>query len=352
MILRKPDFYDTFKCIASQCTDTCCVGWEIDVDRNSQEVYNKVAGTFGEKLRANIEDGHFKLLPHDRCPFLTGVNLCEIYTNLGEGALCDICREHPRFVEVYGDIMERGLGLCCEEATRLLLAGNGPLAFVSEECDEPEDELSEDDREICNEVLYEREYIFRTLADFDKPFGNRLYDAFGYTGDKPFAPLNDARGLYELLAKTESFGPAWDEALARIKAHVDAAGAIQDAAQSKTAAGVKNITGVENAARLQDEGYFSETECARLLAYLVYRHYAKCLFEGREEGKRNFALFFWNAARFFTRELAGIPAPETNSAAPEGQTAQRVKINAIKILSRQLEYSEENMEIIEKELDG
>lgn len=334
MILRKPDFYDSFKCIASRCTDTCCVGWEIDVDRNSQEVYNKVAGTFGEKLRANIEDGHFKLLPHDRCPFLTGGNLCEIYTNLGEGALCDICREHPRFVEVYGNVMERGLGLCCEEATRLLLAGNGPLAFVNEECDEPEDELSEDDREICNEVLYEREYIFRTLADFDKPFGNRLYDAFGYTGDKPFAPLNDARGLYELLAKTESFGPAWDEALTRIK------------------------ESIENAAGLQDEGNFSETESARLLAYLVYRHYAKSLFEGREEGKRNFAVFFWNAARFFTRELAGIPAPEINditalnSAAPEGQTAQRVKINAIKILSRQLEYSEENMELIESELDA
>lgn len=334
MILRKPDFYDSFKCIASRCTDTCCVGWEIDVDRNSQEVYNKVAGTFGEKLRANIEDGHFKLLPHDRCPFLTGGNLCEIYTNLGEDALCDICREHPRFVEVYGNVMERGLGLCCEEATRLLLAGNGPLAFVNEECDEPEDELSEDDREICNEVLYEREYIFRTLADFDKPFGNRLYDAFGYTGDKPFAPLNDARGLYELLAKTESFGPAWDEALTRIK------------------------ESIENAAGLQDEGNFSETESARLLAYLVYRHYAKSLFEGREEGKRNFAVFFWNAARFFTRELAGIPAPEINditalnSAAPEGQTAQRVKINAIKILSRQLEYSEENMELIESELDA
>lgn len=336
MILRKPDFYDTFKCIASQCTDTCCVGWEIDVDRNSQEVYNKVAGTFGEKLRANIEDGHFKLLPHDRCPFLTSGNLCEIYTNLGEGALCDICREHPRFVEVYGDVMERGLGLCCEEATRLLLAGNGPLAFVSEECDEPEDELSEDDREICNEVLYEREYIFRTLADFDKPFGNRLYDAFGYTGDKPFAPLNDARGLYELLAKTESFGPAWDEALTRIK------------------------ESIENAAGLQDEGYFSETESARLLAYLVYRHYAKCLFEGREEGKRNFALFFWNAVRFFTRELAGIPAFETNDACNSATglnsaaqaNALREKINAIKILSRQLEYSEENMELIESELDA
>lgn len=323
MILRKPDFYDSFRCIASRCTDTCCIGWEIDVDKASQEAYNKAAGTFGDKLRANIEEGHFRLLPHDRCPFLTKENLCEIYTNLGEGALCDICREHPRFVEVYGDIMERGLGLCCEEATRLLLAGKGPLAIVNEECDEPEDELGEEDREMRDQVLYEREYIFRTLADFDKPFGNRLYDAFGYTGDKPFAPLNNARGLYELLARTESFGPAWGEALDRIKARLDAASA-------------------ENAVRIQDEGYFSETESARLLAYLVYRHYAKCLFEGREAGKRNFALFFWNTVRYFTRELAETTAPD----------ATVIKINAIKILSRQLEYSEENMEFIESELDN
>ena len=76
MILRKPDFYDSFKCIASRCSDTCCVGWEIDIDEASQEAYRKVAGAFGDKLRENIEDGHFKLLPHDRCPFLDKGNLC------------------------------------------------------------------------------------------------------------------------------------------------------------------------------------------------------------------------------------------------------------------------------------
>ena len=123
MILRKPDFYDRFQCIASRCTDTCCVGWEIDIDEASLEAYNKVAGAFGERLRANIEDGHFKLLPHDRCPFLDKDNLCEVYQNLGEDALCDICTEHPRFVEVFGDIMERGSGFavkkphaCCLKA--------------------------------------------------------------------------------------------------------------------------------------------------------------------------------------------------------------------------------------------
>ena len=321
MLLRKPDFYDKFKCTASRCSDTCCVGWEIDVDEASQEAYRKVTGAFGDKLRANIEDGHFKLLPHDRCPFLDKNNLCEIYKHLGEGALCDICREHPRFVEVYGDIMEKGLGLCCEEAARLLLEGEGPLGFVTEDCDEPEDEIDEDDRKIRDQVLYEREAIFNIIADTSKPFSNRLYEAFGYTeqicsGEGDSGPLKNSREMVELLAKTESFGPAWDEALARIQASVGA---------------------------VRDQGFFSENESARLLAYLIYRHYAKCLFEGREQGKRLFAVFFWNVARFFTRELAGTM---------DGATPETIKINAIKILSRQLEYAEENMVIIEAALDG
>jgi len=321
MILRKPDFYDSFKCIAGQCTDTCCVGWEIDVDEASQEAYRKVAGTFGNKLRANIEDGHFKLQPHDRCPFLDNNNLCEIFANLGEGALCNICREHPRFVEVFGDIMEKGIGLCCEEAVKLLLEGEGPLTFTVEECDEPEDELDDDDREIRDQVLYERERIFASLADSSQTFQERLHDAFGFSTDNPFAPLKDANAYVELLANTESFGPAWDEALARIKERI--------------AAGPVN-----------DQGFFSDNESARILAYLVYRHYAKCLFDGYEQGKRLFAVFFWNAVRFFTRELAG------DATHPVQDSDFAIKINAIKILSRQLEYCEENMKRIEGALDS
>ena len=321
MILRKPDFYDRFKCIAGRCTDTCCVGWEIDVDDDSQEAYRKVTGAFGDKLRENIEDGHFKLQPHDRCPFLDKGNLCEIFTNLGEGSLCNICREHPRFVEVYGDIMEKGIGLCCEEAVRLLLEGEGPLAFTGEECDEPEDEIDDDDREIRDQVLYERERIFANLADSSITFQERLCDAFGFSEDNPFVPLEDVNAYVELLAKTESFGPAWDEALARLKEHI-AAGPISD------------------------QGFFSENESMRILAYLVYRHYAKCLFDGYEQGKRLFAVFFWNVVRLFTRELAG------DATHPVQDNDSAIKINAIKILSRQLEYCEENMQRIESALDS
>lgn len=35
MKLLKPDFYDGFACIASRCRDTCCAGWEIEVDEET-----------------------------------------------------------------------------------------------------------------------------------------------------------------------------------------------------------------------------------------------------------------------------------------------------------------------------
>ena len=321
MILRKPDFYDKFKCTASRCSDTCCVGWEIDIDKDSLDAYRKVAGVFGDKLRANIEDGHFKLQPHDRCPFLDKENLCEIYTHLGEDALCDICTEHPRFVEVFGDMMERGIGLCCEEAARLLFAGKGPLQFVTCECDEPEDELDEDDIEVRDQVLYMRDDFFNTLADSDMKFGNKLYNVFGYTGENPFAPFESVEDFVDQLAKTISYGPAWDAALARIQNRIKAPSSPQ-----------------ERVARIEDEGCFSENDSVRLLAYLIYRHYAKSLYDGLEQGKLQFALFFWNVARFFTKELAG-DAPGD------------IKVNAVKILSKQLEYCEENMAMIETALD-
>ena len=330
MYLRKPIFYDQFKCTASKCSDTCCVGWEIDVDKVSQKKYRKAAGPFGDKLRENIVDGHFKLLPHDRCPFLDSENLCEIYKHLGEKALCDICREHPRFVEVYGDIMERGLGLCCEEAARLLLESKGPLEFTLETTNDPEDEIGPDDIEIRDQVLSARKMIFDELANKEKPLEKRLYNAFGYTSENPFAPLKDASAYQELLSRTESFGPAWENALARIKKRIENS----------------SMGNREAEQEVFDEGFFSEDESIRILAYLIFRHYAKCLFDGREQGKLQFALFFWNTLRFFTKELAG-DAPNIYGV----NAKDSIKINAIKILSRQLEYSEENMELIEEELE-
>ena len=56
MILRYPSYYKRFSCIAQRCEDTCCAGWEIDIDDRSYQYYMSVEGEFGERLRRSIRE--------------------------------------------------------------------------------------------------------------------------------------------------------------------------------------------------------------------------------------------------------------------------------------------------------
>ena len=133
MVFIKPDYFDEFHCTASACSDTCCAGWEIEVDETTAGMYREIGGPFGQRLREKLavtpEECYFPL-ENGRCPFLDRDNLCEIIKNLGEEALCDICREHPRFYHWYGDVTEVGLGLCCEEAVKLVFRSPEKTKFI------------------------------------------------------------------------------------------------------------------------------------------------------------------------------------------------------------------------------
>ena len=50
MKIVKPIYYKDFKCIADKCSDTCCAGWDVDVDEQSYEFYKKQKGEIGERL--------------------------------------------------------------------------------------------------------------------------------------------------------------------------------------------------------------------------------------------------------------------------------------------------------------
>lgn len=118
-----PNYYEKFKCIADKCKHSCCVGWEIDIDEDTMDLYNSLDGEWGKKIRSNIcgEPPHFVLAEDERCPFLNQNGLCDIVCEFGEEGLCDICYLHPRFNNDYNGFTETGLGLCCEEAVRIIL---------------------------------------------------------------------------------------------------------------------------------------------------------------------------------------------------------------------------------------
>ena len=134
-----PDYYSGFRCIADACQNTCCRGWEIELDRRTAAFYIKLSGKEGVlsgKLKKALsfpegkeEKAHIVLREDGRCPFLTENGLCELITEYGEDVLSEICREHPRFRNMYGNIEETGLGLCCEEAARIILSKKGTVTY-------------------------------------------------------------------------------------------------------------------------------------------------------------------------------------------------------------------------------
>ncbi len=163
MKLIAPVYYKKFRCIADKCSHSCCIGWEIDIDDYTYGCYKKHKGVLAERFEKSIScEGapHFILDDKERCPFLNENNLCDIYATLGEDALCQICTDHPRFRNYYSNQIEIGLGLCCEEACRIILSENDYSLEVVE--DDGDDLKFTENENLFFDV---RNDIFQTLTD-------------------------------------------------------------------------------------------------------------------------------------------------------------------------------------------
>lgn len=177
MIFRYPVYYDSFHCIADRCEDTCCAGWEIDIDDESYDYYMSVPGEFGERLRKSIREyksededayeSHGFILKEDkRCPFLNDQGLCDMYRELGEGALCDVCTDTPRNILEYGRERELAISASCPEAGRLIYGSEQPVAFVERDIDEELDfEETDEEVEFAHAIRGARDRAIRILQN-------------------------------------------------------------------------------------------------------------------------------------------------------------------------------------------
>ena len=128
-----PSYYPAFHCIADKCSHTCCACWEVGIDAKTLKKYKKLDTPLGMRIKNHIaedkEGARFALLD-ERCPMLSECGLCDIITELGEEYIPEICRLHPRFKNVLSDRCEIGLGLCCEEVARLVISQKEPFSLI------------------------------------------------------------------------------------------------------------------------------------------------------------------------------------------------------------------------------
>ena len=180
MLIRKPYYFDDFRCIAGACPDSCCKEWEVQVDAQAAEYYRSLSGPLGDRLREVLreEDGENLMTIIDgRCPMWRQDGLCRIQAELGEEALCKTCREFPRLTHDFGDFVEYGLELSCPEAARFILEAH-PEPLL--EAGEPEEDLAEYDGEAMEILLSTRKKALDLLSHPEAPVGETLVQLLLY----------------------------------------------------------------------------------------------------------------------------------------------------------------------------
>ena len=235
-----PDYYKEFSCIAGECKHNCCIGWEIDIDGETAEKYKNVGGELGKRLKNNISKGenpHFILGERERCPFLNGQNLCDIICELGEGALCAICAEHPRFHNELPDRIESGLGLTCEAAGRIILGKKSPLVLIGE-------------GETDDEIIILRNKALAVLINREKRLDERISHMLMLVGGT--LPKKSLAEWAEIYLDLERLDDGWTKLLEKVR----------DVGE-KIDFSTFNI-------------YMAERTCEfeQLAAYFIYRHFA------------------------------------------------------------------------------
>lgn len=209
MKIRVPDYFNDFKCIASECEDTCCAGWGIVIDEESYNRYMKVQGEFGERLRSEIvTEGseNIFVLKGDDCPFLTENKMCDIYNNLGEDSLCYTCRQYPRVMEEFGSLREICLSLSCPEACRIILRSDKKVAFNITENDEEVTSYNDINAMLYLNLMQCRSIVFKILQDRSIELNKRISIVLKFTSEvQEKIDLNNIQGIKSVIEKYSDF---------------------------------------------------------------------------------------------------------------------------------------------------
>lgn len=288
----KPDYYDAFQCTAGACRHTCCRGWEIDVDESTLAYYRAVPGALGERLRRAVavdDDGtaRFRLREDESCPFLNEKNLCDLIPALGEEHLCQICTDHPRFRNFFSERTEFGLGLCCEEAARLILTRMEKTRFIEtgEGSLQPQEE----------EIVHLRAKLIAQMQDRTLPIRAR-FDAVLAQAYGALPELTNGAWA-DVLFGMERLDRGWEARLSALR---------------------------RGGAPLAPDPVAEEQLCV----YFLYRHLAGAVYDGDLAGRAAFAVLSCKLIRdIWSAEGGGMEN----------------WLDIARAYSAEIEYSEENL---------
>lgn len=352
-----PDYYSKFHCLAEACPDTCCKEWEVDVDEDTFYYYKVQEGAIGEKLAQNLkEEGDCKYIPlrsDGTCPFLTGEHLCELCSALGEEGMSQTCQEYPRYYMGIGSYEQIDLSLSCMETGRLLFLRTTPIQYVSAEDEEEAwEELSTEEEERLAGILQTRNdliaalqtAVHQTAAPQTAPLQIAEFqseEAEGCSSSVP-ADIGTAQKASECPAqertpKIPEILPdaREDERLLELLSQMD----VMNAEGGRILTQIREeyeVLREREAAFRASYGPLLQRLFTKFAVYLVYRYTIDSFYEGNLDAEQ----------RLWRRSLRLVLLMCIHYEWKEGAFGVGSMIQLTHLFSRQVEHSDENVELM------
>jgi hypothetical protein len=119
-IINQAIVVDKFKCLGSDCPDTCCYGWKIQIDSKTNLLYKQTAELDNIIDNATIVPTLKKDPSSNYCTKLEN-GLCGVQNKYGEDYLSDACYFYPRIVRKFDTQVVVTASLSCPAVTSLML---------------------------------------------------------------------------------------------------------------------------------------------------------------------------------------------------------------------------------------
>ena len=221
MKIVKPTFYKNFKCIAGDCPDSCCQGWEVDADSDSLEYYKTLDNSLEIKKRIDsvlskdeFDNTIFTLAPKKRCPFLNDKNLCDMHIAIGGEHTPYTCRTFPRFIYDFGGTREIGISFSCPVASDMMY--NTESFDFETEVNSDLPTLNDIDAEKYFLLYKGRAEAYKIAKDKNKSIRERLNDFLdlGVLLQEKLLPYDeggDDIAFFDVFKNPELINPEWKE---------------------------------------------------------------------------------------------------------------------------------------------
>lgn len=222
MKITEPIYYKDFKCIAGECPDSCCQGWEVDADEQSLEFYSTLSPELEIKKRIDsvldkdeFDNTIFTLAPKKRCPFLNSENLCDMHIAIGGEHTPYTCRTFPRFIYDFGGTREIGISFSCPVASDMMYNFKGHITFTDTiNADPPV--LNDIDAEVYFTLIKARKTAYQIAQDDALTIKERLIKLLDLAADiQPELGEYNEGGeeidFFDVFRNPELINPEWRE---------------------------------------------------------------------------------------------------------------------------------------------